>query len=122
MRPVHRWFVAAGLVAGFLGGLAACQDTLRRERVATCRRALPAVAPQAGIRLLRAGAGSAPDTVRVDYAEGQRQRWLVCRFDARTTLTALQTEGATLSGPSLYMLRRFYLDTPDAVAGDPGGP
>ncbi|GJE14122.1 MULTISPECIES: hypothetical protein [Methylobacterium] len=120
MRSTHRWLLAAAVSAGFLGGLAACQDTLRRERVATCRRALPAVVPQADIRLLRAAPGSAINTVRVDYADGDRQRWLTCRFDAGATLVALVTEGANLSGPSLYMLKRFYLDTPDAEAADPG--
>lgn len=122
MRPTHRWLLALAVAGGFLGGLAACQDTLRRERVATCRRALPAVAPQPGIRLLRAGPGPSSDTVRVDYVEGNRQHWLTCRFDANSTLLALATESSTLSGPALYMLKRFYLDTPDAAAGDPDGP
>lgn len=119
MKPAHRWLAAAALVAGFLGGLAALQDRLQRQRVATCRRALPAVAPQPGIRLLRAAPGSAPDTVRVDYVEGHHQHWLTCRFDADATLTALTTEGTSLTGASLYMLRRFYLDTPDAERADP---
>ncbi|MCJ2073211.1 hypothetical protein MKK75_31255 [Methylobacterium sp. J-030] len=120
MRPAHRWLLAAAVSAGFLGGLATCDDARRRERVATCRRALPAVAPEAGIRLLRAGPGPTADTVRVDYAEGKRQHWLTCRFDAGSTLLALATESSHLSGPALYMLKRFYLDTPDAAAGDPG--
>ncbi|WP_342111065.1 hypothetical protein [Methylobacterium sp. SI9] len=119
MRPAHRWLLAAASAAGFLGGLATCQDTLRRERVATCRRALPAIAPQAGIRLLRAAPGPAADMVRVDYLDGNQQHWLTCRFDAGSTLLALATESRSLSGPALYMLRRFYLDTPDAAAGDP---
>ncbi|MDP4004418.1 hypothetical protein [Methylobacterium sp. NEAU K] len=118
MRSARRWLLGAAVAAGFLGGLAACQDTLRRERVATCRRALPAVAPQ-GIRLLRAAPGPAADTVRVDYAEGNRQHWLTCRFDAGASLVAVATEDNSLSGPSLYLLKRFYLDTPDAEADDP---
>ena len=121
MTRGHRWLLGAAVVAGFLGGLAACQDTLRRDRVATCRRALPAVAPQPGIRLLRAAPGPAANSVRGDYSDGTRPHWLTCRFDAGTTLVALATEGTTLSGPALYMLRRFYLDTPDAAAGDPAG-
>ncbi|WP_457107595.1 hypothetical protein [Methylobacterium sp. P5_C11] len=119
MRHGHRWLLAAAVAAGFLGGLVACQDTLRRDRVATCRRALPAVAPEAGIRLLRAAPGPAANSVRVDYLHGDRPHWLTCRFDAGTTLVALATEATTLSGPALYMLKRFYLDTPDAAAGDP---
>jgi hypothetical protein len=121
VRPVHRWLLAAAIGGGFLGGLATCDDNRRRERVATCRRALPAVAPEAGIRLLRAGPGPTPDTVRVDYADGNRQHWLTCRFDAGSTLLALATESSNLSGPALYMLKRFYLDTPDATADDLAG-
>jgi hypothetical protein len=119
VRRGRRWLLGAAVAAGFLGGLAACQDTLRRERVATCRRALPAVAPQPGIRLLRAAPGPSTDTVRVDYVEGNRQHWLTCRFDAGATIVALTTEGSNLSGSSLYLLKRFYLDTPDAEADDP---
>lgn len=119
MKSGHRWLVGAAVVAGFLGSLAACQDRLQRQRVATCRRALPAVAPQPGFRLLRAATGPAPDTVRVDYAEGHHQRWMTCRFDAGATLVGVATDGASLTGASLYMLKRFYLDTPDAAQGDP---
>ena len=119
MRPAQRWLLASGLAAGFLGGLATCDDHLRRERVAICRRALPAVAPEAGIRLLRAAPGPTADMVRVDYLDGSRQHWLTCRFDAGSTLLALATESRSLSGPALYMLKRVYLDTPDAAAGDP---
>lgn len=122
MRVVHRWLVAGGLVAGFFGGLAACQDTLRRDRVATCRRALPAVAPGAGIRFQGAGPGPAPGTVRVDYAEGTRQHRIVCRFDNAAKLVDLATDGTALSGPALHMLQRYYLDTPDAAKADPGHP
>ncbi|ONF47709.1 hypothetical protein [Methylobacterium radiotolerans] len=121
MKRGHRWLLGAAVVVGFLGGLVACQDTLRRDRVATCRRALPAIAPRDGIRLLRAAPGPSANSVRVDYADGNRQHWLTCRFDAGTTLVALATEASTLSGPALYMLKRFYLDTPDAAAGDPAG-
>lgn len=122
MTPTHRWLLVAAVTAGFFGGLTACQDTLRRERVATCRRALPAVVPSTAVRLLRAAPGPAANTVRVDYADGDRQHWLTCRFDAGATLVALATEGASLSGPSLYMLKRFYLDTPDAAVADPASP
>ncbi|MDP4021061.1 hypothetical protein Q8W71_00360 [Methylobacterium sp. NEAU 140] len=120
MRPTHRRLIAAGLIAGFLGGLATCQDTLGRERVAVCRRALPAVAQPAEVRLLRAGPGPAPGTVRVDYEAGSRRHWLLCRFGSGTDLVALTTEAAALSDAALYMLKRFYLDTPDAAAADPG--
>ncbi|GJE38855.1 hypothetical protein [Methylobacterium persicinum] len=119
MKRLHRWILAGGIVAGFLGGLAACQDTMRRDRVAICRRALPAVATGAGVRFLGAGLGPAPGTARVDYNEGTRQHRLTCRFDGATKLLEVATDGAALSGPALYMLQRYYLDTPDAAEGDP---
>lgn len=119
MRPAHRWLLAGAIAAGFVAGLATCDTNQHRERVAICRRALPAVAPESGTRLLRAGPGPTADTVRVDYVDGSRPHWLTCRFDAGSTLLALTTEGRSLSGPALYMLKRFYLDTPDAAAGDP---
>ena len=122
MKPLHRWLLAGGVVAGFLGGLAACQDTLRRDRVATCRRALPAIAQGAGIRFQGAGAGSAPGTVRVDYTEGTRQHRITCRFDNAARLVEVATDGTALSGPALYMLQRYYLDTPDAAQADPAHP
>ena len=122
MKVLQRWLVAGGIVAGFLGGLAACHDTLRRDRVATCRRALPAVAQGAAIRFLGAGSGPAPGTVRVDYAEGTRQHRMVCRFDNAAKLTEVATDGNALTGAALHMLQRYYLDTPDAARADPGQP
>jgi hypothetical protein len=119
VKLVHRCLLAGGVVAGFLGGLAACQDTLRRDQVATCRRALPALAPGPGFRFQSAGAGPV-GTVRVDYTEGTRPHRLTCRFDASSNLIEVAADGTALSGPALYMLRRYYLDTPDAAAGDPG--
>lgn len=120
VRRLHRWLLAGGAVAGFLAGLAACQDTLRRDRIAICRRALPAVATGSGIRFLGAGSGSAPGTVRVDYAEGTRQHRLTCRFDGAARPVEIAADGTPLSGAALYMLQRYYLDTPDAASGDPG--
>ncbi len=66
--------------------------------MATCRRALPAVAQGAGIRFLGAGSGPAPGTVRVDYAEGTRQHRMVCRFDNAAKLTEVATDGNALTG------------------------
>ncbi len=121
-RATRRWIVAGGALLGFFGGLAACENTVQRQRAATCRRALPAVA-EAGreLRLLRVGTGAVPDSVRVDYADGRRPHWILCRFGPGTDLVGLTTEKETLTGAALYMLKRFYLDTPDAAVGDPGG-
>lgn len=122
MKRLHGWILAGGVVAGFFGGLAACQDTLRRDRIATCRRALPALASGPGIHFQGAGSGAIPHTVRVDYTEGDRPHRLTCRFDNAATLVEVATDGTVMSGSSLYMLQHYYLDTPDAAEADPGKP
>ncbi len=121
MRFGRGSIIAAGVVLGFLAGLAACETTFRDERVATCRRALPALAQGPGVTFQSAGAGQSPDSVRVDYSQGHRPHRLTCRFDA-TGLIEIASDGRTLSGSALHLLRRYYLDTPDAAAADPAGP
>lgn len=124
LRPLtrirRRWIVAIGIVAGFLAGLAACETTSRQDRVAMCRRALPALAPGPSVQFQGAGTGQTPGTVWVDYLEAPWPHRLVCRFDA-LGLVEVTTDGKRLPGTSLYMLRRYYLDTPDAAAADPSG-
>ena len=118
MRFRRRWVVAAGTVAGFLAGLAACESTLRQDRVAMCRRALPALAAGAGIRFEDAGPGQLPGTAWVNYQNGVWPHQLVCRFDA-SGLREILTDGKPLSGPAFHMLRRYYLGSPEAEAADP---
>ena len=120
-RTARRWVVAGGALLGFFGGLAACENTVQRQRAATCRRAIPALAEaETPLRLLRVGTGPLPDTVRVDYLAGRRQHWALCRFGMGTELVGVTTDRTNLSAASLYLLKRFYLDTPDAAEADPG--
>jgi len=122
-RKARRWVVAGGALVGFFGGLAACENTVQRQRAAICRRALPAIAEtETPLRLLRAGTGSSADTIRVDYLAGRRQHWALCRFGMGTELVGVSTDRTNLTGASLYMLKRFYLDTPDAAEADPAAP
>ncbi|WP_264048709.1 hypothetical protein [Methylobacterium flocculans] len=115
-----RWLAALAL------GLGACESSVDRQRATICRRVVPAVAPsQAGIRLLRVGTGAHADEVRVDYAvsgrpgQAARQRWVACGFGPGAELLGLSTESGPVSGASLYLLRHYYLDTPEAAAADP---
>jgi len=113
--------VGAATLAGLLAGLATCENSLQRERVALCRRAVPALVPaETNLRVLRAGTGATPDSVRIDYAVGPRPHWALCRFGADTEIVGITTDRQNLSGASLYLLKRFYLDTPDAAEADPG--
>ncbi|KQP40974.1 hypothetical protein ASF49_19565 [Methylobacterium sp. Leaf104] len=108
-------------------GLAACESSVDRQRALICRRAVPALAPpDTAVRLLRIGAGATPDDVRVDYAvagrpgQAARQRWVTCRFGPGAELLGLATEGGPVNGARLFLLRQYYLDTPEAAAADPG--
>lgn len=79
---------------------------------------------------MRVGPGSGRGSVRVDYrlagadgallkGEEARVRFLACAFGPGTELTALTTERGPVNGASLYLLRHYYLETPEAEAADP---
>ena len=128
-----RGAVQAGIGAFALAGLAAvfgCEPGLAERRDMLCRRAVPALAPEGSrVRLLRVGRGASRDSVRVDYSiagsegavkgEAGRARFLVCVFGPGADLTALATERGPVGGAALYMLKRYYLETPEAEAADP---
>ncbi|MCJ2047375.1 hypothetical protein MKK58_22950 [Methylobacterium sp. J-078] len=130
MSPGHlaRGLVVTLALAPVLLGLGACESSVDRQRAMICRRAVPALAPpDTEIRLLRIGAGATPDEIRVDYAvaagrpgQAARQRWVSCRFGPGAELLGLATEGGPVNGARLFLLRQYYLDTPEAAAGDPG--
>ncbi|WP_336488047.1 hypothetical protein [Methylobacterium nigriterrae] len=118
-RGLRGLLLLAGVV-GSLTGLAACESSVQRQRVALCRRSVPALAPgETELRLLRAGSGAEPDSVRVDYTLGPRPHWALCRFNAGAELVGITTDRGRLNGAALYLLKRYYLDTPDAEAADP---
>ncbi|MDR7039250.1 MULTISPECIES: hypothetical protein [Methylobacterium] len=116
-----RGLLLAGALGGFLLSLAACESAVQHQRITLCRRAVPALVPgETDMRILRVGAGPAPDSVRVDYATGPRPHTALCRFNAGAELIAVTHDGTALNGAALYLLKRYYLDTPDAEAADPG--
>lgn len=91
-----------------------------------CRRAVPALAPPgAEVEILHAGRGAAPGSVRVDYRLGQRPeglskaRWIACGFGPSGDLASVTTESGPVSGASVYLLERYFLDTPDAASAYP---
>lgn len=117
------------LASAVLALLAACGSPAAREEARLCRLTLPVLNPQgATIRVLRA-VDAGERAVRVDYVvEGvgrPRQRWALCRFSptplvaGRPDLVALETDEGAVSGASLYLMQRFWLDTPDALEADP---
>jgi branched-subunit amino acid ABC-type transport system permease component len=112
--------------------LAACSISIDAEQARVCRSALPALNPGATITVQRVQEGPVPRSVRVDYLAWHQdrpilERFAICQFAAeglssnKADLTGIGTEEGPLSGSSLYLLKRFYLDTPEGAAGDPGG-
>ncbi|KQQ18076.1 hypothetical protein ASF53_06865 [Methylobacterium sp. Leaf123] len=122
----------AGAVILWLAAGFGCDTSLDARRAMLCRRAVPALAPPgAEIDLLRVGSGASRDSVRVDYrltggtgalpkAEATRPRFLICHFGPGDELNAVTTDQGPVNGASLYLLRRYYLTTPEAEAADPG--
>lgn len=128
----RRGAALAGALLLWLAAGSGCDTALDARRATLCRRAVPALAPPgAEIGLLRVGAGASRSSVRVDYRvlggtgslpkpEATRTRFLVCHFGAGDDLTAVTTEQGPVNGASLYLLKRYYLTTPEAEAADPG--
>jgi branched-chain amino acid transport system permease protein len=69
--------------------------------------------------------------VRIDFRVRRdglpdASRFAVCRFadgglsGGRSDLVAITTDSGPISGAALYLLKRYYLDTREGVAGDPG--
>jgi branched-chain amino acid transport system permease protein len=125
------WRLAACLLVLCL--LSACGLSRDAEQIRVCRSALPAPNPGARITVLRVQEGPVTRSLRVDYLAEHRdrpalERFAICRFAAeglspnKAELIGLGTEEGPLSGSSLYLLKRYYIDTPEGIAGDPGSP
>jgi branched-chain amino acid transport system permease protein len=129
-RPVWRTIVLSicGLI---VAGLTACAFGVDAEQFRVCRETLPALNP--GLKVTVKGARPGPEkrSIRVEYTV-QRidrpalDRWVICRFAGdelatrKSELIGLATETGPLSGASLYLMKRYYLETPEGVSGDPG--
>ena len=128
-RLYAAWRLTACLMGLCL--LAACGASIDAEHARVCRSALPALNPEAAITVQAVRQGPAPSTLRVDYIAQHPnrpalERFAICQFAAeglspnKAELTGIGTEEGLLSGANLYLLKRFYLDTPEGAAGDPG--
>ena len=111
--------------------LSACGISIDADQARVCRSTLPALNPGAVVTVERVREGPAPRTLRVDYVAQHPdrpalERHAVCQFAAeglaanKADLVGLDTEEGPMSGASLYLLKRYYLDTPEGAAGDPG--
>lgn len=111
--------------------LAGCGLSVDAEQARICRLALPALNPDGRVSVLRVTPWLEAQSLRIDYGverEGRPrlERYVLCRFAAsglsanKTELAGLSTEAGPLSGATLYLLKRFYIESSEGVANDPG--
>lgn len=119
------------LLLAILLALGGCGTSVDPDRARVCRMVLPALNAEGAIRILHVGPAPRGDGLRVDYEVARPDRaplirHVVCRFAPdggsarRADLLGLSTERETVGGASLYLLKRYYLDTPEAVMADSG--
>ncbi len=111
--------------------LAGCGMFVDADQARVCRMALPALNPGARITITRAEPGPAPASLRLAYSvevpdRRPLDRVVICQFAAeglspnKAELTGIIADQVPLTGASIYLLKRYYIDTPEGVAGDPG--
>jgi branched-chain amino acid transport system permease protein len=112
--------------------MTSCAGQVDADQARVCRRALPALNPEGTpIEVLRTAPGRLHLTIRIDYrverpGRSPLDRWITCRFAAaglagnKADLQGVETERGPLTGAAVYLLKRYYIDTPDGVRGDPG--
>lgn len=115
-----------------LATVAGCAPPFDADQLRLCRQTLPALNPDgAEFRIYKVIPLPERSAVRIEYAvkvpgAATRNRLVGCRF-ARSTLRAdtqeligLRDDGQAMNKASLYLLKRFWLDTADASLADPG--
>ncbi len=129
LLKIWRWIAClAGLCL-----LPACGLLIDADQARVCRSTLPALNPGATIIVQRIQEGPSPRSLKVLYTAQYPDRpsldgAVVCTFAAeglslnKADLTGLVTEDGPVSGASLYMLKHYYLETPEGIAADPGSP
>lgn len=111
--------------------LAACGDSLDPQQASLCRQTLPAVTLDADQLTVTAIApAAAPFKMRVNYRARQDGRVsdhaVLCAFgpspqDKRfIELSALAADGNLYPPWKLHLLKRYWLERPEAVLADPG--
>lgn len=101
------------------------------DQARVCRMALPALNPGARITITRAEPGPAPASLRLAYSvevpdRRPLDRVVICQFAAeglspnKAELTGIIADQVPMTGAGIYLLKRYYIDTPEGVAGDPG--
>ncbi|MEW9304972.1 MULTISPECIES: branched-chain amino acid ABC transporter permease [Labrys] len=111
--------------------LASCRDSLDPQEIRICRQTLPAVALDAdGLTVTAVTPASPPFKIRIDYRtlhQGRSSNHSVfCAFgpsppDNRfIELSALAADGRAFAAWKLHLLKRYWLERPEAALADPG--
>ena len=128
----HPHPVASILSRGAAAGLGLCLLTLPAcsvidaEKARICRIALPALEP-AGTRIAIVSTRAIENGVRLDYRAAPRagdglDRFAECLFalGRRADLEAITTDRGKVPGATVYLLKRYYIETEEGAAADPG--
>lgn len=107
--------------------VAGCQTSVFNRQITQCRRLLPALNPdKTQFSNLAILAGASRRDVEMSYvatdSTGLRHaKTLECRFDLSPEhhLAVVVDDGVRLGSSSLFVLRKVWLDTPDAALQDP---
>ena len=107
-----------------LAGIAGCALLVDADQARICRIVLPAIEP-AGARIALRRVRPAEAGVRIDYetdsaGNGASPRHAVCRFGPGADLLGITTDRGEVPGPRIFLLKRYYIDTPEGAAADPG--
>lgn len=128
VRPRTRAGLGLTILVAALASLGACSGSPDAEQVRICRRALPTLVPEgARIAVRREAAGPQERSIRIDFVQEREgrsplPRYAVCQFSglSRTDLSGLTSDRGPIGGAALYLLKHYYLDTPDAALAEPG--
>lgn len=124
MTPIFLGRCTLASVLLVLGGCTAIDG----DQARLCRIALPALeAPGTAIAVRRIAA--IEHGARVTYratppGKAALERFAQCRFaiGRRLDIEAITTDRGEVPGATVYLLRRYYVSTPEGVAADPGSP
>ena len=107
--------------------LAGCAR-IDEDQARLCRIALPALEPR-DTRISVERTDATEGGVRIDYTAtqadtGTRPRFAECRFalGRHLEIEAISTDRGEVPGATVYLLRRYFIETPEGAAADPGPP
>lgn len=103
--------------------------TVDGDQARLCRIAVPALEPSGSRVIVTRIAAAPPRGVRVEYRSALPDAPLVARFaecrfalGRRQAMEAITTDRGEVPGATVYLLRRYYVETPEGLAADPGPP